>query len=341
MANERNSPTHIGELDGIRGMAILLVLIGHGWHRFTLLAVSGVDLFFVLSGFLITRILLSSVGKPQYFPHFYARRILRIWPLYFAILAITYLTPLFSFSRVDFPAWRFVLYIQNFWTLAGTPSSLSATWSLAIEEQFYLVWPLVIWLCRKPKYLSTIAFIVILACPVIRASYDLHGIDPYMLTFARLDGLAIGAAFAIITTYWSLENKPRLILLCLIVAICLLPLNHWDVLRKAFKDTSLNLLWVSLVAVAFYFRGSSATRILRFAPLRFFGKISYCAYLVHLACLSELSAFPVIVRLSIATLISAASWYLFESPILRLKNRLSRNDAVITKPASTKVLVGS
>jgi len=325
MASVNNSPAHIPELDGIRGIAILLVLIGHGWHRhLTLLAVSGVDLFFVLSGFLITRILIGSFDKPHYFRNFYIRRILRIWPLYFAILAITYLTPLFLFSRAEFPAWRFILYIQNFWPLAGTPSSLSATWSLAIEEQFYLVWPLLIWLCRKPRHMAYIAVTSIIATPAIRVLYHLYGIDPYMLTFARMDGLATGACFAILAMYYPSSRRAWIIKACLIVGVLLLPLSHFEVLRKAFKDTSLNLLFVGLLAFAFYWCGSSATRILRSAPFRFFGKISYCAYLIHLAVYSELSSLPTIVQVAIVTAIAAASWYLFEKPILQLKDSLTR-----------------
>ena len=108
---------HILELDGIRGIAILLVMIGHSWPRLSLLAVSGVSLFFVLSGFLITRILVNNVGKPNYFRRFYTRRALRIWPLYYLILGITFLTPIFSFSHTEFPSYRFLLYIQNFLVL--------------------------------------------------------------------------------------------------------------------------------------------------------------------------------------------------------------------------------
>ncbi len=99
------SSRHIPELDGLRGIAVLMVIVGHGTHH-TLVAVSGVSLFFVLSGFLITRILLHSTGKPHYFSNFYVRRALRIWPLYDLILAVTFLTPLFTFSHTAVPAWR-------------------------------------------------------------------------------------------------------------------------------------------------------------------------------------------------------------------------------------------
>jgi peptidoglycan/LPS O-acetylase OafA/YrhL len=333
-----NAP-HIPELDGVRGVAILLVMIGHGWPRFSLLAVSGVGLFFVLSGFLITRILLKSVAKSHYFKNFYIRRALRIWPLYYLILGLAYLTPIFSFSHVDNPAYRFFLYIQNFWPL-NAPPILGATWSLAIEEQFYLVWPLVAWFCRTPRRLGLIAATLILITPAIRTAYYLGGIDPYALTLGRLDGLATGAALATLTMVWSGNSKFRLklIAVCLTLSVILLPLLHFTLLRKAFKDTSMNFAFVGLVAFAIYWSGSQATRVLRSAVLRFFGKVSYCAYLVHLALIYRLGSVPVVVRLAVAIAIATASWYLFESPLLRLKDSLTRGD-VVEKKATVGDLV--
>lgn len=302
-------------------------MIGHGWDRLSLLAVSGVGLFFVLSGFLITRILLGTVSSPNYFRNFYIRRALRIWPLYYLILGIAFLTPIFSFSH-GLPAWRFVLYIQNFWLMDKAPPILGTTWSLAIEEQFYLAWPLIIWFCRTPRRVGLIAVILIAITPAIRVLYHLHGVDPYALTFGRLDGLATGAALATLTMLYNSNLRLKLIAICLTISISLLPLLHFTLLRKAFKDTSLNLFFACLLAFAIYWSGSHATRVLRSAALRFFGKISYCAYLVHLALIYKLGALPVPVRLLLAVAIATASWYLFEKPILRLKDRLTRVDTV-------------
>jgi len=329
---------HILELDGIRGIAILLVMIGHSWPRLSLLAVSGVGLFFVLSGFLITRILVSNVGKPYYFRNFYTRRALRIWPLYYLILGITFLTPIFSFSHTEFPSCRFLLYIQNFWPLDKAPPILGTTWSLAIEEQFYLVWPLLVWFCRTPRRVWWLAMFLIAITPAIRINYYLAGVDSYALTLGRLDGLATGAALSVLIMCWSgnSERRSRLIAICLAISISLLPLLHFTFLRKAFKDTSANLFFGCLLAFSVYWSGSRGTRILRTAVLRFFGKISYCAYLVHLALIYRLGTFPVVVRLAITILIATASWYLFERPILRLKDFFTRVD--VTTP---KVTVGA
>ncbi len=321
-----NNHAHVEELDGIRGIAILLVLIGHAWSKLTWFAVSGLSLFFVLSGFLITGILLRNVGKPYYFSNFYARRALRIWPLYFAILAIAYLTPLFSFSHEAFPAYRFLLYIQNFWSLDSSPSILRTTGSLAIEEQFYLVWPLVILLCGTVRRVGWVAMVLIAFTPLIRVLYHLHGIDPYSLTFGRMDGLATGAGLAVLAVAWSADSKHKLkmIAICVAISLLLLPLSHFILLRKAFKDTSTNVFFGGVLACSYYLRGSKMTSILRSAPLRFFGKISYCAYLINLPIIYSLRA-PTIVRLGVVVAISTASWYLFESQILKLKDRFTES----------------
>jgi peptidoglycan/LPS O-acetylase OafA/YrhL len=312
---------HVPELDGLRGVAVLMVIIGHGAHH-PLVAVTGVSLFFVLSGFLITRILLRSVGRGHYFSNFYVRRALRIWPLYYLVLAVTFLTPLFSFPHDTVPAWRYLLYIQNFWVENPKPVILGPTWSLAIEEQFYMVWPLVVWLCRSSRRVAYVALALVALTPLFRVLYQMHGVDPYSMTFGRLDGLAAGAVLAAI----SLEYPKRrfhlwLFAACAAVSLVILPFLHELYMRKAFKDTSTVLLFFAVVGVAFFWRGTVVTAVLRSWPLRFFGSISYCAYLVHLPLFYRFS-FPVGFLLTIV--IATASFYLFESPINRLKDRFTR-----------------
>ncbi len=317
---------HLLELDGIRGIAIIMVMVGHAYRMGSLLAVPGVGLFFVLSGFLITRILLGSVGKAHFFSNFYARRALRIWPLYFLILGVAYLTPAFSFSHAEFPAYRFMLYIQNFWSLDKAPPILGTTWSLAIEEQFYLVWPLVIWLLHSTKRVGWAAVALIAAAPLMRVLFYLHGIDPYAMTLGRLDGLATGAGLAVITfTIPRYSSKIRtLFIVCIGVSLILLPMLHIALLRKAFKDTSTSLFFGCLIGFAFYWQGSRFTRLLRSAVLRFFGRISYCAYLIHLSLIYRMPSS--VLSLAITTAVATLSWYSFEKPILRLKDRLTRTD---------------
>ena len=165
------SYTHL-ELDGVRGIAILMVLVFHafmfslnpmtGWiSKLASYGFAGVDLFFVLSGFLITGILLKAKGRPGYFRNFYAKRALRIWPLYYLLLLLSFGLVPFLILRIhvdasivglalpqSHSALVYVFLLQNIWYGGKLgPPTLAMTWSLAIEEQFYLVWPwLVLWL---------------------------------------------------------------------------------------------------------------------------------------------------------------------------------------------------
>src|ERR1039458_5950989 len=176
---------HIPELDGVRGIAILMVIVFHafqfipspmtGWiSKLASYGFAGVDLFFVLSGFLITGILLNAKSQPGYFRNFYAKRALRIWPLYYLLLLVSFgLVPLLILSTHVFmeelsllqsrSALVYVLLLQNIW-YAGKigPIMLAMTWSLAIEEQFYIVWPwLVMWCSRKKLACILIAIVVL------------------------------------------------------------------------------------------------------------------------------------------------------------------------------------
>ena len=202
----------IPQLDGIRGLAILLVMLFHffwfpmaaglpisandSWLRPILLSCwVGVDLFFVLSGFLITGILVDARARPGYFKNFYARRVLRIFPLYYLFLA----------------AWLALTGYQSLWLWSYTanihmaregwtavPSAVDHLWSLAIEEQYYLLWPVVIYFLKPKQALFVCAGLAML-CPLIRFHY-FHVNQPlsaYMLTHARLDSLAWGALLAL------------------------------------------------------------------------------------------------------------------------------------------------
>ncbi len=154
-------PNHIPQLDVLRGVAVLEVMLYHAVDIAPSLHLNpamragytGVDLFFVLSGFLITGILIRSKDEAHYFKNFYARRALRIWPLYYALLLFTFLLlpavapslreAIFEGSR---PWPSFFFFIQNLMVSHPPFDTLRVTWSLAIEEQFYLAWPLIVWL---------------------------------------------------------------------------------------------------------------------------------------------------------------------------------------------------
>jgi peptidoglycan/LPS O-acetylase OafA/YrhL len=204
----------IPQLDAVRGLAVLLVLL-HNTDRYPALHLHlisdngwmGVDLFFVLSGLLITGILLDSKQADGYFRNFYARRCLRIWPLYYALLLFMFvIVPLLRpseghavFEARSSPWWAFPIFLQNFLVPIPTMATgaLGVTWSLAVEEQFYLVWPLVVRFCTESQ-LRKIAIAVICISPVLRFYLSQHQVVIYSNTFCRLDGLMAGALLAIV-----------------------------------------------------------------------------------------------------------------------------------------------
>jgi peptidoglycan/LPS O-acetylase OafA/YrhL len=216
---------HIPVLDGIRGLAILLVFIHHfaviypqdAISRFDLklmewlhLGRFGVDLFFVLSGFLITGILWESKGSEGYFKTFYARRVLRIFPLYYAVVTFCFLVvphiPLEKAKALagtaSDQAWYW-LYLSNFLVAIKHDFHhriLGVAWSLAIEEQFYLVWPLVVLLCSRRALMWVCSGLIALAFfwRAYLAVTHAHYLVAVVLTPCRVDGLALGAMLSVL-----------------------------------------------------------------------------------------------------------------------------------------------
>jgi peptidoglycan/LPS O-acetylase OafA/YrhL len=357
---------HIPELDGVRGIAVLLVVVYHAFvfstspleGRIATLAsygFAGVDLFFVLSGFLITGILLSAKGKPAYFRNFYAKRALRIWPLYYLLL-------LFAFGLLPFLIHHahlamgesallegkskivYIFLLQNLWYPGSAgPTILGMTWSLAIEEQFYIVWPWLVLLCGRKTLVCILAAILVLS-PGIRLWASLHGVSReaiYYMTWFRLDGLALGALIAVWckSSFYSLRITKSMTLAALAAGV---PASLW--LLSGHSKTLWPLLFsmlalasTGLVVFAIWSCGANSIqgRPLRSSWLRYIGKISYCLYLVHqpiyyalggrlgrrhfgTTATISLMILGFVISLSIASL----SWYLFESQILKLKDKL-------------------
>jgi peptidoglycan/LPS O-acetylase OafA/YrhL len=163
----------------------------------------GVDLFFVLSGFLITRILYDAKTKPNYFSRFYIRRTLRIFPLYYlAIVVVSLIYALWPFADLSWPDSPLfvVFYLTNFLIAAGGSAGvLDHFWSLAVEEHFYFIWPFVV-LKFARRQLMIVALLVIVAAPLLRTYFVLNGFNEYtayMLTPCRMDSLAMGAFVAL------------------------------------------------------------------------------------------------------------------------------------------------
>jgi peptidoglycan/LPS O-acetylase OafA/YrhL len=384
-ATAPTEPGQIPALDGLRGAAILLVMLHHqtllplagggaadDWFaRLFHFGWSGVDLFFVLSGFLITGLLLDAKGAPGYFRNFYARRTLRIFPLYYAVvfLSLVVLPNLpegvlpaqkaANFGRIDGDELWYWLYLSNFAIAAAGEyrhGILDISWSLAIEEQFYLVWPLVVSRLGRDALLRVCAGLVVLA-PLCRLALSLGSsseLAPYVLTPARLDTLAIGAFLAVASR--DPGGLARLLPAARASGAALaLGLAVWFVAAGGIEpfQTAFITLGFSGVALAFgallaltvtSTPGSFLHAVFTSRVLRSLGKYSYALYLFHLplrAIVRDLWFDPAdlpalfgsripgqiafyVVSTAIAYLAAVASWYLYESRFLALKRFFPR-----------------
>ena len=299
---------HILPLDGLRGAGMLSVLLFHAFYdasypaapgslqafflRFTSLGAAGMTMFFSLSGFLITGILLDSVDKPHYWKNFYVRRALRILPAYLLMLAVLKLG--------HFVSWRFVLacllYIGNMARLVGARSQeYGVMWTLAVEEQFYLIWPVVVrFVSRRHLLWLTVAGVVV--TPFFRLALGSAGIETFLNTPSNVDSIVSGALLAILLRDGTIRrDNIRFIYrrLALISSIALLPalataLHGYTgnktatILMDAFRQPPILGLFAAyaLWAVARHRKGGPPpSRTLRFFV--FFGDISYGLYLVH------------------------------------------------------------
>ncbi|HEY8378150.1 MAG TPA: acyltransferase [Nannocystis sp.] len=365
-------------LDGVRGLAILLVMLLHlgvmipetPVEHAVLTGVSagwiGVDLFFVLSGALITGILLDSRGGPRYFRNFYIRRVLRIFPLYFSILIFSfYVLPHFphpkleNFARVEGNEVWYWLYLQNFAIgLQGgcRHAIMDVTWSLAIEEQFYLVWPLLVH--RLPaRRLVRLCLGVIAVGVALRVAAPAMGVDPwlvYVSTPTRLDGLCAGALVALALRSRAprevLERAGRRVLavgaaVTAVVAALSGGLPHDGRVVQSVGYTSLAAMFAGLVLLTILHSGtgSGVDRIMRSRVLTALGVYSYAIYLFHVPLRAVLrdtilrpegfSRWPggtLVAQLvfyvaagAFAFVAAWASYHLFEKHFLRLKRVLA------------------
>jgi peptidoglycan/LPS O-acetylase OafA/YrhL len=299
----------IPALDGIRGVAICWIVLHNAtgiplapssrWlHVFSLLASRGwigVQLFFALSGLLITAGLLDSRQTPHYFRNFYAKRALRILPLYYAVLLVL-LVILPRFVTVPYslehqaPLW---LFTAN-WT-QSLPYGFSHFWALAVEGQFYLVWPLVVWRLAPPRLLATCMWVAV-GVLLLRFILVAYGVDSWTLyanTASRMDALALGGAGACVLRIPGLREAVRkrhanVAAAGLLVFLAGVPLTHvydntsWSGETVGYSLLALSsavfVLWVALLDGR---APLGVGRLLNWSPLRSCGKYSYAIYVLH------------------------------------------------------------
>jgi peptidoglycan/LPS O-acetylase OafA/YrhL len=355
------------ELDLLRGIAVIMVILFHGFfwtadqsslyklHGLGKIIISaiqggwlGVQLFFVLSGFLITGILLDTKERPDYYKRFYSRRALRILPAYFALLFFLWILGILQ--------WPFLLtcifFVSNISALFGVVLQYAPLWTLAVEEQFYLLWPQAVRRLSK-KLLTVLAILIVVLVPIIRwiAFIKNPSQDLYHYTWFVADGLAVGALIAIylrtkqITRQKVLYSGAALVSIGVCSLLIGAPfgiLHRSTLIGAIFQIAPWNALFAGAVMLTLVIGTSKLKRLVLCKWLRYFGYISYGLYLINLLVFYEVDSVikyfsPVlnatlhqtmpglIVRfllvLGIAVLIASFSRKYFEEFFLKLKDR--------------------
>jgi len=366
----------IPELDGVRGCAILFVIFYHyfemriGATTGTALAFlkamlaftfSGIDLFFVLSGFLIGGILFDTRTSAKYFQTFYIRRVSRIVPLYVVFCMLfalaNHFLPASRFEglagKSQIPWLHYATFTQNFWFARyaiWVPYWLSITWSLAVEEQFYLITPFVI---RYMKKVTVLLVVLIAGAPFFRLLafyYYKNDIAPYALTICRVDALGLGVLAAIMMRRqevqdWLHENASSLsivfwFLLAGVLFFTTFDPHHTGLVIITIGYTWIALFYVTVLLIAVTQHDNWLSRTLRVRPLMWIGSIAYGSYLFHqginVIChaliLNErpllFDAPGVVVTLLAVVLtfiLASLSWIYFEKPLISLGHRYTKS----------------
>ena len=362
-----------------------MVMFGHFWlaqkpvsllqnnvYTFVQNGWIGVDLFFVLSGFLITGILLETKNSSHYFRNFYARRVLRIFPLYWGFLFV-YFVVLPHAVALD-PASPYVVTPATkiwFWAYASNlisifpaviPPGVNHFWSLAVEEQFYLIWPAVVMILSAKSLEKTCVGLVVFAFAfrLFLFTTDYHHTGGYVLLPARIDSLAIGAWLAVVSKdsvrKASLETKAGWAFIIALVALLLINLPTLRMFGYGGSTQTVGFPLLAVMAASLIAIGTGQNpkndrirKLFSSRPLTVAGKYSYAMYVFHPGLVIALDALGLHMRtfsggtppgilaalaysivLAIATfLVAFASWHLYEKHFLKLKRYFPRGHPVV------------
>lgn len=369
----------VAHLDGLRGCAILMIVALHflvhpGQYaiatagaylqKYFLCLSMGVDLFFVLSGFLIGGILLDRRDATNYFSVFYLRRSARIFPAYFLLLAVWLLTGIVA-SRPAMnwllePAvagWPYAAYVQNFamaWHNHWGPHFVAPTWSLAIEEQFYLLLPLVVRFTPR-RVLAALLISAVTLAPLFRLAATMAGEGTQtarsVLLPMRWDALLLGTLIALLLRVPHLVDRWRgrrrfalwifagAALLVILLPVIRSKTGGLDRPLHASTTPLLLAVFFALLIAVLHFRWlPGLNRLLAQRTLRYFGRLSYCMYLFHVPVLGVVFALAagrspslqsaadiLLVGLAFALTIGVAeaTWRLFEARLITFGHRFA------------------
>ena len=371
----RVSHDRLPELDGFRAIAILMVFavhlvyatpikdelaatlhpilrffVSHGWL--------GVDLFFILSGLLITGILLDARGSPRFFRNFYIRRALRIMPLYYACIVVM---AFFYRGHGDYFGIS-TIFLSNYAYGLGilTPNGPGVFWSLAVEEHFYLLWPLIVFRSSE-KSLAIVCIVIVAATPILRGIAAYIGMEPEMAIYEysqfRFDGLALGALLAIWIRSGIFNRRGAFWLTGLLMSIVAIMtvvgrkygiLEPKTIVSTALRYTQAQFMFAAALVLALAYRQTALTKPLRSKFLKFIAGVSFCVYLVHLAIMNayeyivarlavdELALFGPFGTLALRTFVIGAATLMvavlskkyLEEPFLALKERIAPSGAL-------------
>jgi peptidoglycan/LPS O-acetylase OafA/YrhL len=343
----------IPELDALRGLAAVSIVAYHLWFlKFGFLG-TAVDLFFVMSGYLITTIILEQIERPGFLSTFYARRALRILPIYYLSLMAIVAVKLATSGPAGLDAFPYFLtytqFLPNYWFAENPPfpSSFNHTWSLAVEEQYYLIWPPLLLLLGRRRLIPVAGTLIVLAVGARMA-----GFSPWIL-LTRCDGLALGGILAVLMSAHESGRISARVTGRALVAVGLASVAYLAVggrmirglewawpgdggarVGQSLRMLAINLMYLVAIGLVVLHSGRRWLAPLRDRRLTGLGQLSYGIYLYHclvfeavdgLSARLGISGQPAIDAMKLAASfgLAAASWRLVERPLLALKGRFA------------------